>query len=56
MEIIVEEIGEVANAKLERDQVQLRNELIQVAATAVRWIELLELEKSKWSDKNDSRP
>lgn len=45
MEILAEEVGEVAKAKLEGDQSQLRDELIQVAATAVRWIECLDLEK-----------
>lgn len=45
MEILVEEIGEVSKAKIEGDQAQLRDELIQVAATALRWIECLDHEK-----------
>ena len=39
--ILTEECGEVARAVLERDQDQLRLELVQVAAVAVAWLESL---------------
>lgn len=37
--VLLEEVGEVARAALERDPVQMRHELIQVAAVAVAIIE-----------------
>lgn len=37
--ILTEEVGEVARALLEVDPENLRDELIQVAAVAVRWLE-----------------
>lgn len=45
--VLTEEVGEVAKELLEGDgnKVNLRMELIQVAAVAVRWIEALEGEK-----------
>ncbi len=42
MAVLTEEVGEVARAVLEnrsRDNKQLRDELIQVAAVAVAWLE-----------------
>ncbi|MDB5056346.1 MAG: hypothetical protein JWM44_4396, partial [Bacilli bacterium] len=47
MEILVEEVGEVAKAKLEGNQSELRKELIEVAAVAVRWVEILDREASE---------
>ena len=47
LQILVEEVGEVAEAQLKEayDPLQsLRKELIQVAAVAVAWIEKLDLE------------
>ena len=35
--VLTEEIGEVARAVQERDKINLREELIQVAAVAVAW-------------------
>jgi NTP pyrophosphatase (non-canonical NTP hydrolase) len=45
--VLTEEVGEVAKELLESDgnKVNLRMELIQVAAVAVRWIEYLEERK-----------
>ena len=40
--VLGEEVGEVANAILEDDVLNLRNELIQVAAVCVAWIETLD--------------
>jgi NTP pyrophosphatase (non-canonical NTP hydrolase) len=42
--VLTEEVGEVAKELLESDgnKVNLRTELIQVAAVAIRWIEYLE--------------
>ena len=40
--ILGEEFGEVCKAYLESDNTSLREELIQVAAVAVRWIEAIE--------------
>jgi len=42
MLILAEEVGEVARASQEDYQSQLRKELIQVAAVAVKWIETLD--------------
>lgn len=41
--ILLEEVGEVANAVLERDWNNLEKELVQVAAVAVAWLESFEL-------------
>ncbi len=41
MTILTEEVGEVAKAVLEREW-ELQDELIQVAAVAVAWLEALE--------------
>jgi len=40
--ILNEEVGECARALLERDYDGLREELIQVAAVAVAWVESLD--------------
>jgi NTP pyrophosphatase (non-canonical NTP hydrolase) len=37
--VLVEEVGEVARALLDRDPHELQRELVQVAAVAVAWIE-----------------
>ena len=37
--VLTEECGEVAEAVLERDAASLREELVQVAAVAVAWLE-----------------
>jgi len=42
MLVLVEEVGEVAKASLEGYQLRLREELIQVAAVAVKWVETLD--------------
>lgn len=42
--ILVEEVGEVGKALNEHDRIELRKELIQVAAVAVRWLELIDEE------------
>lgn len=42
VEVADEEFGEVCKAWLERDMPNLREELIQVAAVAVAWIEELD--------------
>ena len=39
--ILVEEVGEVARAICDRDPEHMREELIQVAAVAVAWVEAL---------------
>lgn len=39
--IIIEEVGEVARAIQIRDKANLKEEIIQVAAVAVRWLEAL---------------
>lgn len=39
--VLVEEVGEVAKALLEHDDGDLRDELVQVAAVAVAWLESL---------------
>ncbi len=39
--VLGEECGEVSRAVLDRDDVQLRDELVQVAAVAVAWLESL---------------
>jgi NTP pyrophosphatase (non-canonical NTP hydrolase) len=41
--ILLEEVGEVANAVLELDWDNLEKELVQVAAVAVAWLESFEL-------------
>jgi hypothetical protein len=40
--VLTEECGEVSRAVLELDQQNLKEELIQVAAVAVAWLESLE--------------
>lgn len=40
--VLTEEVGESCRAWLERDTLALRDELIQVAAVAVAWIEELD--------------
>ena len=40
--ILSEEVGEVAKAILEEGAVELRKELVSVAAVAVAWVELLD--------------
>lgn len=40
--VLMEEVGEVAHAVLEYDMKNLREELIQVAAVAMAWLETLE--------------
>jgi NTP pyrophosphatase (non-canonical NTP hydrolase) len=42
--ILVEEVGEVGKAIFEDNRLELRDELIQVAAVAVRWIEQIDNE------------
>lgn len=42
LSILVEEIGEVAQAMLEGENLKVREELIQVAAVAVAWLECIE--------------
>jgi NTP pyrophosphatase (non-canonical NTP hydrolase) len=37
--ILMEEVGEVARAILERDPYNLREELVQVAAVAIAWLQ-----------------
>jgi len=37
--VLTEECGEVARAVLDRNKTELRNELVQVAAVAVAWLE-----------------
>lgn len=39
--VLAEESGEVARAVLDQDDNQLRRELVQVAAVAVAWLELI---------------
>lgn len=39
--VLLEEVGEVARAVFERDAWNLREELVQVAAVAVAWLESL---------------
>jgi len=39
--VLLEEVGEVARALLERDRASLRVELTQVAAVSVAWLESL---------------
>jgi hypothetical protein len=39
--VLAEECGEVARAVLDSDPESLRNELVQVAAVAVAWLEAL---------------
>ena len=40
--VLVEEVGEVARAILERDPDNLHEELVQIAAVAVAWLEAKE--------------
>lgn len=42
MAILTEEVGEVAKAIIEVDPANLREELVQVAAVAVRWIQFID--------------
>lgn len=42
--ILIEEVGEVGKAINEHDRIELRKELIQVAAVAVRWLERIDAE------------
>lgn len=42
--ILAEEVGEVSRAILERDRANLRDELVQVAAVAVCWLEAMDAE------------
>jgi NTP pyrophosphatase (non-canonical NTP hydrolase) len=44
MEILVEEVGEVAKGLQEKEADNLRYELIQVASVAIRWLEHLKKE------------
>lgn len=39
LSILVEEVGEVAQAILKRDWINLKEEIIQVAAVAIAWLE-----------------
>jgi NTP pyrophosphatase (non-canonical NTP hydrolase) len=41
LSILIEEVGEVGTAIQTRDKDNLKEELVHVAATAVRWLELL---------------
>lgn len=43
--VLAEEFGEVARAVCERDYVNLREELVQVAAVCVSWLEGLDAGK-----------
>jgi NTP pyrophosphatase (non-canonical NTP hydrolase) len=40
--VLAEEFGEVARAVCERDYVNLREELVQVAAVSLAWLEALD--------------
>lgn len=40
--VLMEEVGEAARACLERDYPNLREELVQVAACAVAWVEQMD--------------
>lgn len=42
--ILVEEVGEVGKALCEHKKLEVRKELIHVAAVAVRWLELIDEE------------
>lgn len=44
-QILGEEVGEVNKAWLEQDSNNLVEELVQVAAVCVRWLELIEKEQ-----------
>lgn len=37
--VLLEEVGEVARAVLEKDEASMRHELVQVAAVVVAWLE-----------------
>lgn len=39
--VLIEEVGEVGRAVQHQDQVNLEEELVQVAAVCVRWLEML---------------
>ncbi len=43
--VLGEEFGEVCRAVLEGDEANLREELIQVAAVAVAWVEAIDRER-----------
>lgn len=45
--VLAEEVGESARAVLEHDLVNLEEELVQVAAVAVAWLEDLQYQKEK---------
>lgn len=45
--ILTEEVGEVARAIIEGDAENLREELVQVAACAVAWIEAIDSERER---------
>ena len=42
LQVLVEEVGEVARAMLEEKPEDLRTEVLQCAAVCVKWLELLE--------------
>lgn len=41
--ILLEEVGEVSTAILNKDRINLREELIHVAAVAIAWIEEIDI-------------
>jgi hypothetical protein len=45
MAVLAEEVGEVASSLQSRKNEDLENELIQVAAVAIRWVEFLRSKK-----------
>ncbi len=47
LSILVEEVGEAATAQLNNDDVNLREELTQVAAVCVKWLEMLMEQKNE---------
>lgn len=46
--VLAEEVGEVAEALLNIDKENLRDELIQVAAVAVAWLESFDSDPESW--------
>lgn len=50
MSVLTEEVGEVARAILNNDRVNLHDELVQVAAVAVAWLEGLEATRTTMSE------
>ena len=46
--VLIEEVGEVARAVLEKDQGALQAELIQVAAVCCKWLEHSPLPQVDW--------